>query len=106
VSAPAAWAELPELWGLGEAEEFFDALGVAYDPVVLASLRLRVMKRFGLSLAELRAAGLPEDAQARRAAIARALREAHDLVARNGAREGGLVAAALPVKLGLPKVRR
>ena len=54
-------SDLPELAGLGEAEDFFEALGVPYRPEVLATLRLRVMKRFGLSLGELRQAGLPAD---------------------------------------------
>ncbi len=74
-------AMLPELVGLSEAEELFQALGVAYDPKVLDAHRLHVMKVFGLAaeawLAANGGAGLTE----RRRSIASALRQAHDVFA-------------------------
>ena len=95
---------LPELAGLSEAEEFFDALGVAYDPAVLASHRLRVVKLFGLALRSWLdvnpGASLPE----RRAAAARALREAHDAFA-DEARDG-LRWRPNPFAPGLVRLRR
>ncbi|WP_299438342.1 nitrogenase-stabilizing/protective protein NifW [uncultured Rhodospira sp.] len=39
-------AALQRLAGLSAAEEFFEALDVAYDPQVLAVSRLHVLKRF------------------------------------------------------------
>jgi nitrogenase-stabilizing/protective protein len=74
-------ALLPELAGLSEAEEFFDALGVAYDPRVLDAHRLHVLKVFGLALASWLAVNRGADEAARRAAAARALREAHGVFA-------------------------
>ncbi len=70
-------APIPELEGLSEAEEFFEALGVPFDAAVLDAHRLRIMKLFGL-VAEAWLDANPEaDAAARRAALARGLREAH-----------------------------
>lgn len=70
-------AGLPELEGAAEAEDFFEALGVPFDPQVLARHRLQVMKVFGLALEAWLAANPDGDARARRAAAAGALREAH-----------------------------
>jgi hypothetical protein len=97
--------DVPELHGLSEAEDFFEALGVAADPAILSAHRLRVMKRFGMSLAALVAEGLPADPAARRIALAQALREAHELVSRNVAREGLLGGTRAPplVQLGTPR---
>ncbi len=72
---------LPELAGLSEAEEFFEALGVRHDPRVLDAHRLHVVKTFGLAVESWLAANPGADAAARRNAIARALREAHDVFA-------------------------
>jgi hypothetical protein len=74
VSAPA---DLPELEGAREAEDFFEVLGVPFDPRVLARHRLQVMKVFGLALEAWLAVNPAVDARARRAAAAGALREAH-----------------------------
>ncbi len=70
---------IPELAGLVEAEDFFEALGVPYEPGVLAAHRLRVMKLFGLAAETWLAADAADAAtpDARRAALARALREAY-----------------------------
>lgn len=73
----AAAADLPELAGAQEAEDFFEALGVPFDPRVLAGHRLQVMKIFGLALEAWRGENPDADARARRAAAAGALREAH-----------------------------
>ena len=73
----SAQVDLPELAGAREAEDFFEALGVPFDPRVLAGHRLQVMKVFGLALESWLAANPASDARARRAAAAGALREAH-----------------------------
>jgi len=83
VTAPVA-PVLPELAGLSEAEEFFEALGIRYEPRVLDAHRLHVLKTFGLAVASWLAANPGADPAARRKAIARALREAHDAFAGNG----------------------
>ena len=70
-------ANLPELDGASEAEDFFEALGVPFDPRVLAGRRLQVMRIFGLALEAWLTANPDGDARARRAAAAGALREAH-----------------------------
>ena len=69
---------IPELAGLSEAEEFFQALGVPFDPDVLSSHRLRIVKLFGLAVASWLEANPGASPAERRAAAARALREAHD----------------------------
>jgi hypothetical protein len=69
--------DLPELAGAAEAEDFFEALGVAWDPRVLAAHRLQVMKLYGLAAASWLRANPEADEGARRRAMARALREAH-----------------------------
>lgn len=89
---PAAgeWG-LPELAEAREAEDFFEALGVAWDPGVLRTCRLQVLHRFGAAAAAL-AGGGSATPPVRREALRRALREAHDAFA-SGAARGGLVAA-------------
>lgn len=73
----SARAELPELEGAREAEDFFEALDVPFDPRVLAAHRLQVMKVFGLALESWLAVNPAAGPPARRAAAAGALREAH-----------------------------
>jgi hypothetical protein len=90
-----------ELAGLSEAEDFFDALGVRYEPRVLAAHRLHVMKLYGLALESWLAANPDADAAARRRAIARALREAHDAFAEETAPP-----ACNPFAPGLVTLRR
>jgi nitrogenase-stabilizing/protective protein len=68
---------VPELAGLAEAEDFFEALAVPYDPRVLALHRLHLLKVFGLALGAWLDANPDADGAARRAAASRALREAH-----------------------------
>ena len=68
---------LPELAGLSEAEEFFEALGVPYHPRVLDARRLHVMKAFGLAIASWLGTNAGAGAGERRRAVAGALREAY-----------------------------
>ena len=70
-------SEIAELAGAREAEDFFEALGVPFDPRVLARHRLQVMKVFGLALDAWLDANPGADAPTRRAAATGALREAH-----------------------------
>ncbi len=72
-----ATTELAELAGAHEAEDFFEALGVPFEPHVLSAHRLQVMKVFGLALQAWQGENPEADAAARRAAAAGALREAH-----------------------------
>ena len=72
---------LPELGGAEEAEDFFEALGVPFDPRVVASHRTPLLRLFGRAVAELDLAPRPGDEEALRALLRRALREAHDAVA-------------------------
>jgi nitrogenase-stabilizing/protective protein len=72
---------IAELASLTEAEEFFDVLGVPYEPKVLAKHRLHILKIFGMALTSWLDANPGADAAARRAAAARALREAHEAFA-------------------------
>lgn len=69
--------EITALAGAQEAEDFFEALGVPFEPRVLAAHRLQVMKVFGLALDAWLGENPEADAAARRAAAAGALREAH-----------------------------
>ena len=77
----SAGGAIPELEGLSEAEEFFEALGVAFDEKVLAAHRLHVLKVFGLAIEAWLAANPDADAAARRRAMASALRQAHGVFA-------------------------
>lgn len=91
---------VPELAGLAEAEEYFEALGVPFEPGVLAAHRLQVLKLFGMALSAWLDANPAAAPAARRAAAARALREAH------GAFAGGAPAGANPFAPGLVQLRR
>ena len=68
---------IPELAGLSEAEELFEALAVHFEPAVLAAHRLRIVKLFGLALSSWLAVNPDASPAERRAAAAGALREAH-----------------------------
>ncbi|HET8539433.1 MAG TPA: nitrogenase-stabilizing/protective protein NifW [Anaeromyxobacter sp.] len=90
-----------ELAGLSEAEEFFEALGVPFEPRVLDAHRLHVMKAFGLAIESWLATNPDADADARRRALAGALREAHAAFAEE---EGPR--ACNPFAPGLVRLRR
>jgi hypothetical protein len=77
-------SEIPELAGLAEAEEWFEALGVRCDPRVLDAHRLHIVKAFGLAARSWLDANPVAEASARRSALARALRAAHDVFAEEG----------------------
>ncbi len=94
-------ADAPELADLSEAEEFFEALGVPYDARVLDGHRLQVMKTFGLAAASWLAANAGAGAEERRAALGRALREAHAAFA-----EEARPRACNPFAPGLVRLRR
>ena len=74
-------AGIPELAGLGEAEEWFEALGVRCDPRILDAHRLHIVKAFGLAAGSWLESNPVAEASARRAALARALRAAYDVFA-------------------------
>ncbi len=94
-------ADAPELAGLVEAEEFFEALGVPYAQRVLDAHRLHVMKAFGLAVESWLAANPATELDARRRAMARALRQAHAaFVEEEGPR------ACNPFAPGLVRLRR
>ena len=80
-------APLPELAGLAEAEEFFEALGVRYQARVLAAHRLQVLRVFRLAVESWDAAHPSAGEAARRAAVARALQAAHEVYAAAPARD-------------------
>ncbi len=44
---------IPELHGCEEAEDFFRALGVSFDPAALSAHRLPILRRFGELLVEI-----------------------------------------------------
>lgn len=102
MSDPFPW---PELVGLVEAEDFFEALQVPYQPASLGPVRLRVMKQFGMKLRSLTANGLPEDPDGRRVLARTALKEAHDLVQKNASQKNALdlLPPAQLVTLSLPQ---
>jgi nitrogenase-stabilizing/protective protein len=71
----------PELAGLSDAEDFFEALGVPFQPAVLSAHRLQIMKLFGLASESWLEANPAAPTSARRDALVRALREAHAVFA-------------------------
>jgi hypothetical protein len=72
---------LAELALAREAEDFFEALEVPFDPRVLEAHRLLILRRFSLAVAALeRARPRPQGPEVRRA-LREALREAHELAA-------------------------
>lgn len=94
---------IPELAGLTEAEEWFEALGVAFDPRVLDAHRLHVVKSFGLAAQSWLDANPAAEAGARRAALARALRAAYDVFAEEGTAPRQNPFAPGLVQLGRPR---
>jgi nitrogenase-stabilizing/protective protein len=72
-----------ELAGLESAEEFFERLGVPFDPAVLRRARLHVLRAFGLLVAQIDSRR-PSPAERRRL-YADALGRAHSLYASAGA---------------------
>jgi nitrogenase-stabilizing/protective protein len=101
--ARVAAPDLPELAGLESAEDFFAALGVPFDPLVLAVSRLHIMKRFGLAMKAFLRERPGASESERRAALRAALREAHALFVRATPLEEGdfeVLRSARPVKLG------
>jgi hypothetical protein len=74
---------IPELHACGEAEDFFAALEVGFDPVVLEAHRLPILRRFGELLVEISerhrgAPGAPgTDDAALRPLVRAALQEAY-----------------------------
>ena len=59
------------------AEHCFELLGVEHDPRVLAVYRLRLLKRFGMEIAEIEERRAPADEADRRRLYAEALRRVH-----------------------------
>lgn len=90
---------IPELAGLSEAEDFFEALGVRWEPRVVEAHRLHILRIFGLALEAWLDANPDADAAARRAAAAGALREAHAAFADEAPRRN-------PFAPGLVRLRR
>lgn len=81
MTSPVLPGELPELAAVTEAEELFEALGVRYDPGVLASRRLQILRRFGLAVGAFLRERPGASPGERRAALRGALREAHEACA-------------------------
>ncbi len=68
---------IPELNACEEAEDFFEALGVPYDPKVLAAHRLPILRRFGDALVAISDRHPGEREDILRGFIRGALREAY-----------------------------
>lgn len=90
-----------ELRGLTEAEEWFEALGVPFEPAALAPVRLAVLRRFGVELQAI-AAGLRATDAERLAAARTALAHAYEALRARQARgpvyRGPLVALRRPAR--------
>jgi nitrogenase-stabilizing/protective protein len=71
---------LHDLRELSSAEEFFDALGVSYDPLVVRVARLHILRRMGEYLARNSVDGA-SDAEAREACKTHLTRAYADFVA-------------------------
>jgi hypothetical protein len=74
---------LPELHACEEAEDFFEALKVPFEPSVLAAHRLPILRRFGDALVAISDRHPGEREDILRGFIRGALREAY-----NGERDG------------------
>jgi len=94
----------PELAGLSDAEEFFDALEVRYEPRILDVHRLAILKTFGLAVEAWLATNPEAGAAARRKAIASALEQAYGVFAEEE-RAAGRPSPFAPrlVQLGRPR---
>jgi hypothetical protein len=79
---------IPELHACQEAEDFFDALGVAFEPRVLEAHRLPILRRFGDLLVEI-ADRHPGADDARLRSLARAALEEAYHAERLGRRAAG-----------------
>lgn len=75
------------LAGIERAEHCFELLGVEHDPRVLAVYRLRLLKRFGMEIAEIEVRRAPADEADRRRLYAEALRRVHQEFSRRAASE-------------------
>jgi nitrogenase-stabilizing/protective protein len=85
---PAMKDTMEALRGLSAAEEFFDFLGLAYDPAVLHVNRLHILKRFNQYLRSTKPDVTALDSQAQYAACRELLRRAYeDFVRSTPARE-------------------
>jgi hypothetical protein len=97
-----------QLQQLTEAEAWFEALGVGFDPAVLAPIRLAVLKNFGMELQAI-AARLGATEAEKLAGARIALAHAYDTLRRRppGAKRillgGGDDAGAPLVQLGRPR---
>jgi len=74
-------APLPELGEVERAEDFFEALGVAYDRRVLSAHRTQILRLFGKAVTALEATAPFLGEEGMRATLRGALRDAHDAVA-------------------------
>ncbi len=95
---------LDDLHGLTEAEDYFAALGVPFDPAALGPIRLAVLRRFGLEL-EAIAGWIGATEEARVAAAREALAGAYRSLLDRGAREPRLRDVGPLVRLGIPRAR-
>jgi hypothetical protein len=96
-----------DLQQLTEAEAWFEALGVQFDPAALASIRLAVLKNFGLELKSI-AARLGATDEEKLAGARIALAHAYDTLRRRSPEAkrillGGPDPAAPLVQLGRPR---
>ena len=73
-------APLPELSDVERAEDFFEALGVAYDRGVVTVYRTQILQMLGTAMAALEATRPFIGEAGLRAALRAALRDAHELV--------------------------
>jgi hypothetical protein len=77
-------APLPELDGVEQAEDFFKALGVAYDRRVVAVYRTQILQLLGRAMAALEPSRPFIGEVGLRAALRVALRDAHEFAAEQG----------------------
>lgn len=84
---------LPELGAAEQAEDFFVALGVAFDRRLVEVHRTQILRLFGNALAALEASAPFLGEEGLRATLRGALRDAHDAVAAG-------VRAPAPVRAG------
>ena len=97
MTAPLLPGELPELAGMTEAEELFEALGVRLDPGRARLAAAPDPRRFGLAVDALLRERPDASPSERRSALRHALREAHEACAER--------ADLTPFRSGLALVR-